>query len=317
MILLGGTTTWPLAARAQQPARLPRIGYLSLVSESQEHAIGLDAFLAGLADLGYVEGKNIHVEFRFANGDWDRVPGLLTELIDLNVDVILTYANGVYAAQAATKTIPIVFAATGDVVAMGLVASLAHPGGNVTGLTFFLPELMAKRLELLKQAVPSLTRAGVLLVQTNASNGNVLETMKATAKALKVELEPIEIHGPKDLESDLLADKQIGGVVMIDHAYLITNAEAAAALAAKHRLPSIGALQLPAGGGLIGYGVNFPDRFRRAAAFVDKILKGEKPGDIPIEQPTKFKLVFNLKTANALGLDIPPLMLANADEVIE
>jgi len=317
-ITLGGAVVWPFVALAQQPGRLPRIGYLSLVSESQERAIGLDGFLAGLADLGYADGKNIQMEYRFANGDWDRVPSLLTELIGLKVDVILTYANGVYAAAAATKTIPIVFAATGDVVAMGLVPSLAHPGGNVTGLTFFLPELMAKRLQLLKQVVPSMTRAAVIVVERNDnSNRNVFDVMGAAAKALGVELDPIEIRGPKDLENNLLSDNKIGGVVMADHAYLLSNAEAAAALASKHRLPSIGALPLPAAGGLIGYGVNFPDRFRRAAAYVDKILKGEKPGDIPIEQPTKFKLVFNLKTAKALGFDIPPLMLANADEVIE
>jgi len=213
------------------------------------------------------------------------LPGLLTELIGPNVDVILTYASGVYAAHRATTTIPIVMASSGDVVATGLAASLAHPGGNVTGLTFFLPELMAKRLALLKEAVPSMTQAGVLLLRGMQSKGNVLETMEATAKALKVELQPIEVGEPGEFESDFLAsaDKQIGGLVMLDHALFTANASAIAALAAKHRLPSIGPLELPASGGLMAYGVNFNDIFRRAAAFVDKILKGAKPGDIPIE----------------------------------
>jgi ABC-type uncharacterized transport system substrate-binding protein len=290
--------------------------YLSLGSASQN--VFDDAFRAGLRDLGYVEGKNLHIEFRFTEGDEDRIPGLVAELVALNVEVIVTYATGVYAALRATARIPIVFAATGDVVAMGLVASLAHPGGNVTGLTFFLPELMAKRLELLKEVVPSMTRAGVLLPRS-LSNPNVLEMMGATAKALKVRLQPIEVRKPSEFESafSAWADEQIGGFVMSDHALFGLNAHAIVALAAKRRLPSIGALELPASGGLMGYGVNFPDMFRRAAAFVDKILKGEKPGDIPVEQATKFKSVRNLKTAKALGLTVPLTLQVTADEVIE
>jgi putative tryptophan/tyrosine transport system substrate-binding protein len=319
--LLGGAAAaWPVAMRAQQRERLPRIGYLGLTSASQHAYGGSDAFLAGLADLGYVEGRNIHIEFRFAEGDEDRIPGLLTELVALNVDVIVTYATAVYAAQRVTTRIPIVFAATGDVVAMGVVPSLAHPGGNLTGLTFFLPELMAKRLELLKEVVPSMTRAGVLLLRGNIrSNANVLEALEATAKAMRVELQSIELREPREFESDFLVsgDQPIGGFVMTDHAQFISRARAVAALAAKHRLPSIGSLELPAGGGLIGYEVNFSDLFRRAAAFVDKILKGARPGDIPVEQATKFKLILNLKTAKTLGLEIPPTLLARVDEVIE
>jgi putative ABC transport system substrate-binding protein len=316
--LVGGAAfAWPFAAWAQQPERLARIGYLGVTSATRASG-NTDAFRAGLRDLGYVEGKNLHIEFRFADGNQDRLPDLVTELIGLNVDVIVTSGGGVYAARRATATIPIVMAAAGDVVALGIAPSLAHPGGNLTGLTFFFPELMAKRLELLKEVVPSMARAGVLLVRS-PSNPNLLEMMGATAKALKVGLQPIEVHAPDEFESafSTWADKQIDALVIVDQTLLIANSEAIAALAAKHRIPSIGALQLPTVGGLMAYGVNFTDMFRRAAAFVDKILKGAKPGDIPIEQPTKFKLVLNLKTAKALGLTVPPSLLATADEVIE
>jgi putative tryptophan/tyrosine transport system substrate-binding protein len=315
----GAIATWPLAARAQQPQRLARIGYLGLTSAFQHAYGGSDAFLAGLRDLGYVERKNVHIEFRFAEGDEDRLPGLANELVASNVDVIVTYATGVFAARRATTTIPIVLAAAADLVAMGVIDSLPHPGGNITGSTFFNPELMAKRLELLKEVVPSMTRAGVLLLRDHPSRRSVLDAMEATAATLKVGLQPIEIREPKEFESDFFAsaDAQIGGVVMVDHAQFLSRANAIAALAAKHRFPIIGSLELPAGGGLMGYGVNFSDMFRRAAYFVDRVLKGTKPGDIPVEQATKFKLVLNLKSAKALGLEVPATLLARADEVIE
>jgi putative ABC transport system substrate-binding protein len=313
------SVSWPLAARAQRPGRIARIGYLGLTSASQHAYGGSDTFLAGLRDLGYVEGRNLHIEFRFTEGDEDRIPGLVTELIGLNVDVIVTYATGVPAAKRATATIPIVMATYADAVAVGIVASLAHPGGNITGSTFFLPELMAKRLELLKEVVPSMTRAGILLLRGNASSDSILEVMGTTAKALRLELQPIEVRGPSEYENAFSAwtDQQIGALVILDHAQFLANADAIAALAAKHRVPSGGPLELPTNGGLIGYGVNFSELFRRAAVFVDKILKGAKPGDIPVEQPTKFKLVLNLKTAKALGLEAPATLLATADEVIE
>lgn len=239
----GAAAAWPLAARAQQPERLARIGYLGLTSASGEHAYGgSDVFLAGLRDLGYVEGRNLHIEYRFSDGDEARLPGLAAELVALNVDVIVTYATGVNAAQRATATIPIVAATAGDMVAMGIVTSLAHPGGNITGSTFFVPELYAKRLELLRQVVPSMTRAGVLMVRNNPSNLNALEAMGATAKALKVGLQPIEVGGPAEYESAFLAwaDQQIGALVVTDHAQLLANVNAIAALAAKHRFASIG-----------------------------------------------------------------------------
>jgi putative ABC transport system substrate-binding protein len=315
---LGGAAAWPVAARAQQAERLARIGYLGPTSASQ--LVGsIDAFSNGLRDLGYVEGRNLHIEFRFADGHEDRLPALAAELVALNVHVIVTYGTGVFAAQRATATIPIVAAVAPDLVALGVVSSLSHPGGHLTGLTFFLPELMAKRLELLKEVVPSMTRAGVLLLRDNPSTGSILEKMGATAKALGVGLQPIEVNGPREFESEFSGwtEKQISGVVILDHPDFLASFDAIAALAAKHRLPSIGALELPASGGLMGYGVRFSEMFRRAAALVDKILKGAKPGDIPVEQATKFQLVLNLKAARALGLQMPPQLLARADEVIE
>ena len=314
----GATVAWPLTARAQQAERTARIGYLGLTSASQ-HARLSDPFRAGLRDLGYVEGRNLHIEFRFAEGDAARLGTLATELVSLNVDVLVTYATGVPAAKRATTTIPIVMATYADAVATGVVASLAHPGGNVTGSTFFLPELMAKRLELLKEVVPSITRAGVLVLRDNASNVPVLAAMEGTAKALRMGLEPIDVRGPTEFESafSAWADKQIDALVMTDPEQFLAYADAIAALAAKYRLPSNGPLELPANGGLMAYGVNFSDMFRRAAVFVDKILKGAKPSDIPVEQATKFVTIVNLKTASALGLTIPPTLLARADEVIE
>jgi ABC-type uncharacterized transport system substrate-binding protein len=312
----GAAATWPLAARAQ-PKRLARIGYLALTSAAQ-HARLSNVFVAGLRELGYVDGRNIQIEFRFAEGDESRLLGLATELVGLNVDVIVTYASGVFAAQRATATIPIVMVTYANV---GIVGALARPGGNITGLTFFLPELMAKRLELIKEVVPSMTRAGVLLRRRDdiESNRSMLEAIATLAKALQVEVRPIELGELEEYEGafSVWADERIGGLVMTDHSVLIANVGAIGALAAKHRFPSIGPLELPQVGGLMAYGVNFSDMFRRAATFVDKILKGEKPGNIPVEQATKFVTIVNLKTAKALGLEVPPTLLARADEVIE
>ena len=228
---------------------------------------------------------------------------------------------GMAAARHASSTIPIVMATYNDAVAVGLVASLPHPGGNVTGSTFFAPELMAKRIELLKEIVPSMSRAGVLLLRRDdtAATVKTVEVMEATAKALRVELHPIEVREPGEYAGAFSAwsDRRIDALVVLDHAQFITNAEVITALAAQYRFPSIGPLELPTAGGLMGYGVNFAVMFRRAAAFVDKILKGDNPGEIPVEQATQFKSVINLKTAKVLGLTVPDKMLALADEVIE
>jgi putative tryptophan/tyrosine transport system substrate-binding protein len=315
---LGGVAAWPAVARGQQPERIARIGYLAFSSATQGARFSY-AFREGLRDLGYVEGKNVVIESRNADGDNDRLPDLATELVSLNVDVIVTYATGVTAAQRATRTIPIVMATYADAVAVGVVTSVAHPGGNVTGLTFFLSELMAKRLELLKEVVPSMTRAGVFLLRGNPSTASVLQVMGATANALNVGLQPFEISTPTEFESafSALAEKQISALVVVDHAFFIDNADAIAALAARRRVPSAGPLELAASGGLMAYGVNFSDMFRRAAVYVDRILKGTNPGDIPIEQAAKFLTTVNLKTAKAIGIDMPTAILLRADEVIE
>jgi ABC-type uncharacterized transport system substrate-binding protein len=318
--LLGGAAAWPFVARAQQPDRIARVGYLRLSATARIQLFD-DAFREGLRDLGYVEGRNIRIEYRSSEGDEDRLFALAKELIALNVDVIVTYATGVPAARHASSTIPIVMATYNDAVAVGLVASLAHPGGNVTGSTFFAPELMAKRIELLKEIVPSMSRAGVLLLRRDdtAATVKTVEVMVATAKALGMELHPIEVREPGEYADAFSAwsDRRIDALVVLDHAQFITNAEVITALAAQYRFPSIGPLELPTAGGLMGYGVNFAVMFRRAAAFVDKILKGAKPSEIPVEQATQFRSVINLKTAKALGLDMPTSLLLRADEVIE
>jgi putative ABC transport system substrate-binding protein len=320
--LLGGSAApiinWSLAARAQQPTSVARIGFLTFGSASTASSY-VEAFRAGLRDFGYVEGKNFVIEFRFAEGNSDRLPGLATELVSLNVDVIVANGPATVAAQGATSTIPIVMLVFSDAVATGVIASLAHPGGNITGSTFFYPEVMAKRVELLKQVVPSMSQAAVLQYPDYAPNGPALRAMEMTAKALKVGLQPFEALGPSDFERTfaVIADRKIGAVVIADHPSFVANAKLLAAIAAELRLASIGFLELVAAGGLMAYGVSFHDLFRRAAYFVDKILKGAKPGDLPAEQPTKLQLVINLKTAKALGIAIPQSALMRADEVIE
>jgi putative tryptophan/tyrosine transport system substrate-binding protein len=318
--LLGGAAAaWPVSARAQQPAKVARIGILGLASAAAV-APYVEAIRAGLRDLGYIEGKNLIIEYRFGDGRYDRLPDLAAALVRLYVDVLVTFAApGTQAAKSATATIPIVMAVTADAVGTGLIASLAHPGGNVTGTTVLNPELMAKRLELLKEVVPAMTHAAVLLNPDNAANRPVRQAMEMTAEALKVGLQPFELDGSGKLDSVFaaMANRKIDALVVHDDQVLISNAKAIAALAAKQNLPSCGFLEFAAVGGLSAYGVNFVELCRRAAYFVDKILKGTKPGDLPVEQPTKFELVINLKTAKALGLDIPPTVLARADEVIE
>jgi putative ABC transport system substrate-binding protein len=317
--VLGGAAAWPLAAGAQQAARVARIGILGLASAAAV-APYVNAVRAGLRDLGYIEGKNLIIEYRFGDGKYDRLPDLAAQLVDLNVAVLVTFAApGTQAAKSATVTIPIVMAVTADAVGTGLIASLAHPGGNVTGTTVLNPGLMAKRLELLKEIVPAITQAAVLLNSGNAANGPVRRAMEMTAQALKMGLQPFELRDSGELESAFgaMADRKIDALVVHDDQVLIGAAQAIAALAAKQNLPSCGFLEFAAAGGLSAYGVNFVELCRRAAYFVDRILKGTAPSDLPVEQPTKFGLVINLKTARAIGLEIPPMLVARADEVIE
>ena len=314
------TAVWPGNAGAQTPsAKIFRVGFLGLPT-ADSLPKRTEAFRAGMRDLGYQEGHNVIIEYRWADNNYDRLPALVTELIGLNVDVIVTHGTpGVMAAKQATSTIPIVIAVVGDAVASGLVASLARPGGNVTGLTFFQPELNAKRLELLKETVPDLIDVGVLLNSANQMNEPVLPQVGQVAQSLKLVLHQFDAREPGDFEAAFAAmtAKRVRALVVFDDAMLIGNARAVAALALRHRLYSCGFLDFAPAGGLLAYGVDFPDMFRRAANYVDKILKGAKAADLPVEQATKFSTILNLATAKALGLEVPSSVLLRADEVIE
>jgi ABC-type uncharacterized transport system substrate-binding protein len=318
-LLSGAAVAWPLGASAQQPGKVFRIGFLGLTT-AESLPKRPEAFRAGLRDLGYQEGRDIVIEYRWADENYDRLPALLAELVRLNVDVIVTHGTpGVLAAKRATTTIPIVFATSGDALGSGLVSSLTRPGGNVTGLTYFNPELSAKRLELLKEIMPGLTDVGVLLNPVNPMNEPIIPAMKLTAQALKLELHQFGAREPAEFEGAFaaMAARRVGALVVLDDTTLIASASAVANLALQQRLPSIGWPDYAVVGGLMAYGVNFLDMFRRAATFVDKILKGAKPGDLPVEQATKFETIVNRKTAKAIGIDVSTSLLLRADEVIE
>jgi putative ABC transport system substrate-binding protein len=308
-------------SRAQaSKAGAPRIGFLGAAS-----ALGFANQIAGLREglqeLGYVEGKNVAIEFRWAEGRLDKLPALAAELVRLRVDVLVTQGvPATRAAKEATTTIPIVMAAVGDAVVMGIVASLARPGGNITGSTFFAPELVAKRLELLKSAMPQAKRVAVLFNPENPiQRGPVLEALGAAANSLKLELEPLAARSPKELESAMAAlpAKHVDAVVFIEEPMQLVNARTLAGLAAKNRIASIGPIEFASAGVVIAYGVKFPELYRRAAYFVDRILKGAKPAELPVEQATRFELVINLKSAGTLGLLIPAPLVQRADKVIE
>jgi putative tryptophan/tyrosine transport system substrate-binding protein len=319
-VLLGGTAaTWSLAVHAQQQKTMATIGYLSIAS-STDNATFYESFLAGLRDLGYVDGRTIRIEARFADGNNDRLVSQAAELVGRNVDLIVTYAGaGVFAARKATTTVPIVVAVGPDLVSLGLAASFARPGGNITGLRYLAGESFAKRQELLKEIDPSITQVGVLLPRGSSFNVSTLESLKAGAEALKLELRPLEASGPTDYTAAFAAwaDGKVTGLVVHDNPQFVADAKVIAALAVQHRLRSIGSLEHTANGGLMAYSVDFVELLRRSASFVDKILKGTKAGDLPIEQPTRFRFVINLATAKLFGLAIPAALLARADEVIE
>jgi putative ABC transport system substrate-binding protein len=308
----------PLASFAQQPpARFHRIGFLGPTSAAGI-ASRLEALRAGLRELGYVEGKNLVIEFRWAEGKYDRLPELAAELVRLKVDLIVTHGGpGIRAAKQATTTIPIVMAVVADAVADGLVASLARPGGNITGLSFFGPELNAKRLELLKETFPRIRRVAFLF-QGRGSGVN-LRAMEAAAGSLKVELQQFAVRSAAEFESAFatMSKQRVEAVAITEDTMFVANLAALVSLAARQRIPSIGFVEVAEAGGLMAYGVNIPAMFRRAAVFVDKILKGAKPGDLPIERATTFELVINRKAAKALGVTIPQSILARADRVIE
>jgi putative ABC transport system substrate-binding protein len=308
----------PLSSFSQRAApTFHRIGFLG-PSSAAGIADRLEALRAGLRDLGFEEGKNLVIEFRWAEGKYDRLPELAAELARLKVELIVTHsAPGTLAAKQATKTIPIVMMAVGDAVAAGLVASLARPGANVTGLSFFTPELNAKRLELLKETFPRIRRVAVLFNSDNIAAP--LPAMQAAAASLKVELQQFGVRSPNEFEEAFAAmsKRRIEAVAINDDPMLIANVVTAASLAVKYRIPSIGFSELADVGGLMAYGVNLPAMSRRAAVFVQKILKGANPGDLPIERSTNFDLVINRKAEKALGITIPQPVLMRAIRVIE
>jgi putative tryptophan/tyrosine transport system substrate-binding protein len=316
-----GALVAPVALRAQrQPTKVARIGFLGLAS-STGWATRVEALRGGLRDLGYVEGRNIFIEFRWAEGKYDRLSGLADELVRLSVDVLVTAGTpGTLAAKRATSTIPIVMAVSGDAIATGIVDSLARPGGNITGSTFFDPEVTAKRLEVLKEAIPRLAQVAVLLNPDNpGSTGPVLKAMQIAAESKKIALLRFEVSRPNEFDSAFAAmvQRRVDAVTIFDDSMFLANARAIADIAANNRLPLIGNREIVEAGGLIGYGVNTLELWRRAAYFVDRILKGARPGDLPVEQATKFELLVNLKTANALGITIPQSLPLRADKVIQ
>jgi putative tryptophan/tyrosine transport system substrate-binding protein len=315
--LFSSAAAWPLAGGAQTPPKIPRVGYLGSYTPA---AGGLEAFWHGLRDLGYVEGQTIALEVRWAEGRSERLPELAAELLRLKVDVLfVATSTAALVAKKSTRTIPIVMVA-GDPVGLGLVESLARPGGNVTGLSYFTEEVTAKRLQLLKELVPGLTRVAVLRVPGVAIHAVFWRETEVAALKLGVALQPLEVRGPEDFEA-VFATATRGkaqALIVFDDELIGSHRSRIVALAANSRLPAIhGFREFPDDGGLISYGPNSAVLVRRAATFVDKILKGAKPADLPVEQPTKFELIINRKTANALGLTVPPTLLTQADEVIE
>jgi putative tryptophan/tyrosine transport system substrate-binding protein len=305
---------------AQQPATVPRIGYLT-ASPLSAMANRIDAFRQGLRELGYVEGKNIVIEWRSADGKVDRIPALSAELVQFKVEIIVTGGGAVTRpVKEVTSTIPIVMAQDTDPVGNGFVASLARPGGNITGLSTLAPELSGKRLELLKEIVPKLSRVAVFATSTDPGNAQARKEIELAAAAFALTLQYLDVQGPKDLETVFGAagKARTDAVLMnVSGPIGVPNRKEIAELAAKNRLPVIYTLpDFVEAGGLMSYGVSFPDLYRRAAVYVDKILKGRKPAELPVEQPTKFEFIINLKAAKQIGLTIPPNVLARADKVM-
>jgi len=321
--LIGGATVWPLAARAQQPGgKAPRIGYLSPGSASPGPLAYHDEFQRGLRELGYIEGRNIVIEYRFADGKFDRLDQLAAEFVRLNVDIIVSVVTQAsLAAKNATSTIPIVIVSVGDPVGAGLIASLARPGANVTGTSAMAPQIIGKSLALLKQTVPTVSPVAVLWNPNNVTyQGQILRETEMAAGKLDIELQTFGVRSPDEFDRTFAAvsSARAASLLVLPDPVFSAYTARITSLANKSRLPAMYGLREDAvAGGLMAYGPKYADLYRRAASYVDKILKGAKPADLPVEQPTKFNFVINLKTANTLGLTIPPGVLAIADEVIE
>jgi ABC-type uncharacterized transport system substrate-binding protein len=307
-------------AEAQQPKKVPRIGYLT-ASTPVAQLPGTEALREGLREFGYVEGQNIAIEFRYAEEKPERLPSLAAEMVRLKVDVIVTGGPpATRTAKETTNTVPIVMSQDSDPVGNGFVASLARPGGNITGLATLSPELSGKRLELLKEIVPKLNRVAVLGTSTNPGNAQGLKETELAAKAFRVQLQYLDVRDPKDIEIAFreASREQADAVLVLGGPVVLPQRTKVAELAVKNRLPAIyNRPEFVEAGGLVSYSASYTDMSRRAATYVDKILKGAKPADLPVEQPTKFEFIINLKAAKQIGLTIPPNVLARADKVIK
>jgi putative ABC transport system substrate-binding protein len=306
-------------AEAQQPTKVFRIGYLTAGSLSAQ-SVRIEALRQGLRELGYAEGKNLVIEYRHAEGKFDRLPALAAELVRLKVDIIISGGPTVTrAAKGATSTIPVVMVQDSDPVGSGFVASLARPGGNITGLSTLHPELSGKRLELLKETVAKLTRVAILGDSTEPANAQSLKELELAAKAFGVKLQYLDVLSPKDIEAAFRAasKERADAVLLLASAVYTPHRKEVVDLAVKSQLPAIYiSSEFVEAGGLMAYGVSYIDLYRRAATYVDKILKGAKPAELPVEQPVKFEFIINLKAAKQIGLTIPPNVLARADRVI-
>ena len=317
--VVGNLLAGPFAAAAQQaPGKIPVIGLLDFSTADPARLNWWQAFRRGLQELGYVEGRSIRFEARWAQGRTERLPGLAAELVGLRVDVIVTGGSeAARAAKQATATVPIVMATGSDPVKFGIVESLARPGGNVTGVSSISGELMAKRIELLRELLPKISRVAILWDETPSARITVQE-LEAEARSLGIGTQPVGVHGSSDLARAFSEAARARAVIVVASSFMFPERKHIADLALQHRLPTaLGAREYVEAGGLFSYAVRFPDQFRRAAWYVDRILRGARPADLPVEQPTTFELVINLKTAKALGLTIPPSLLQRANQVIE
>jgi len=319
--LLGGAAVWPLAARAQQMGKVPRIGYLGSSSPSLEPHF-VEAFRQKLRELGHIEGENIAIEYRWAEGQDGRLPDLAAELVRLQPNVIVTTGTpGALAAMQATKTIPIVMASSGDPVGAGLVASLARPGGHVTGFTIVGPQIEGKRLELLKEAVPELSRVAVLWNPSNPALVSYFDTIENAGRTLRISLDPVaEVRRANELDNAFfaIASARPRALLVVADRFLLAHRKRIVEFAVAKRLPGMFPYrEYVEAGGLMSYAPSNIELFRGAATYVDKILKGAKPGDLPVQEPTKLELIVNLKTSKAIGLTVPESFLLRADELIE
>jgi putative ABC transport system substrate-binding protein len=321
--LLGGAAVaWPIAGHAQQPERMRRIGViLPATADDPQFQTWVGAFLQGLGQLGWIIGRNVRIDTRWATANADEIRRHAAELDALAPDVVLAHGGSTVGPMLqATRTVPIVFPVAVDPVGAGFVQSLARPGGNATGFISAEYSLSGKMLELLKQFAPGLTRAAVLRDVANPSGSALFAAIQAVAPSLRVEVSPVDLSNAGEIERAIttFARSSNGGLIVTASGFAVAHGDLIVALAARHRLPAIYPYRfLVTGGGLISYGADYVDQYRRAAGYVDRILKGEKPADLPVQAPTKYELAINLKTAKALGLDVPATVLARADEVIE